>query len=62
MQMSSALLTFAYIAEHFAQTGDLVIGLLERFTPVAKRAGRKIVSEQFAADVAPTNGGANAPT
>ena len=52
MQTSRALLTFAYVAEHFAKTGDLATGLLQLFAPViAKRAGQKFVPEQFAADV-----------
>jgi hypothetical protein len=52
MATSRALLAFAYVADHFSNTGDIGQGLLALFAPViAKRAGGKFVAEEFAADV-----------
>jgi hypothetical protein len=52
MVTSRTLLAFAYISDRFSQTGDIGDGLLKLFAPViAKRAGRRFVPEEFAADV-----------
>jgi len=52
MATSRALLAFAYVADRFAQTGDIANGLLVLFAPViAKRSGRKFEPQEFATDV-----------
>ena len=52
MTTSRTLLTFAYIADQFAKSGDIGDGLLKLFAPViAKRKGKNFDPSEFAADV-----------
>ena len=55
MKSTRALLTFAYVADQFTKTHDIVQGLMPLFAPlISKRAGTPFDPEQFAEDVMTT--------